>query len=593
MLFVCSKTHSCIQWISRLNRMSSWNNKTSLLEISRRLSHQNLSELKSLASLSKFDAEKIKDGMGLFEKLKERDGLGPGNNEYLRNLLQTIGRKDLASRLPDNGRVSYWYPWYTPTITGPTSVSISECHVPTMAEREILQRVLQDLGEDEVDRLVYIYSEADRIPKQAAEGIKSPCQFLRAITDYELLNYDHLCSHLKSIDRTDIACRLCQQLLCLPPPDVPTSCKGPRQLVFMKRLFYVTNVEELQPAEGNKVMWKIHFEEACKFLKQIFQYAGLASLFSVACTREEISSSLEEAFECLPLFVKAHGIVVFGEVQTLDPVKLQEPVHGYIQHFHAFKCLVQSIVETWRQNPLLARAIDMLVDSWKTGERRDKEAQHARKACEAIKEVGELLYGQGHMASEHKKAQQHINTIENYCYASRYWLQIVPWLCILLCVDLSNRTEVLQRIVTKQWGDIVQGYSSISEAVGAPLLEELAEKMPGLELPTCGTYKSSLTSVERLVSPAYVFSVLLAGKALKCPSVNIPKVGTWLVKWLDKEQGHQFPIGIEANVKTTFGMQRVVEELRKYLLNSCDEHGDVHLKRYIDTALPGPVIITC
>ena len=331
-----------------------------------------------------------------------------------------------------------------------------------------------------------------------------------------------------------------------------------------------------------------------QFLLQLFLESLFYSLqHSVACTREAINSSLEEAFECLPLFVKAHSIVVFAETQRLDPAELQDSVHGYIQHFHAFKCLVESIIETWRQNPLLACAIDVVVDSWKTGERRDKEAQHARKACEAIQEVGELLwqYGRDHMASEHRKAQQHIKTIENYCYSSRYWLQIVPWFCILLCVDLSDHAEVLQKIVTKQWGDIVQGYSSISEAVGVPLLEELAERMPGLELPMSSAYQSSLSPVEILVSPVYVFSVLLAGTALKCPSVDIPKVGTWLMKWLEEEKDHQVEIGVEVNLKTTVGMQTVVEKFRRYLLNSCDEHGNNQLKRYTETALPEPVII--
>ena len=154
--------------------MSTWSYKTSLLEISHRLSEQNLCELKSLVSLCKFDTEKIKDGMGLFDKLKERDRFSPGNYEYLRILLRSIQRENLASMLPDDSQVSKRHPWYTRTFTGRTSMSSGDGHITTMPEREILQRVLQDLGEDDVDRLVYIYTGADGIPKQTAEGIKKP-----------------------------------------------------------------------------------------------------------------------------------------------------------------------------------------------------------------------------------------------------------------------------------------------------------------------------------------------------------------------------------------------------------------------------------
>lgn len=71
--------------------------KVMLLEISEKLSHDNLTKLKFLCLniIGKKKSEEISSGFQLFECLIERAEIGPYNTEALRQLLSGIGQQAL------------------------------------------------------------------------------------------------------------------------------------------------------------------------------------------------------------------------------------------------------------------------------------------------------------------------------------------------------------------------------------------------------------------------------------------------------------------------------------------------------------------
>jgi hypothetical protein len=85
---------------------------STLTELSLRLSQDDLTNLVFSCGniLPPSTAEKITTGVHLFQELKQRGRLGPTNFDYLRKQLELVGRRDLASMLPDQFEILFGRP---------------------------------------------------------------------------------------------------------------------------------------------------------------------------------------------------------------------------------------------------------------------------------------------------------------------------------------------------------------------------------------------------------------------------------------------------------------------------------------------------
>ena len=159
-----------------------------LNSIGQSLGNQDLEEMLFICEsfISESTAEDMVSPMALFRELEHRMLVGPGKYEFLKNMLSSIGRNDLASKLP--------------LAKKKVSVPVAVRKASTTNRRSLLLVISDELRRKDIKKLLYLCS------CQSSDG-------LSLIEDLEhkgLIspdNLDYLAQKLGEIGRCDL-CKL-------------------------------------------------------------------------------------------------------------------------------------------------------------------------------------------------------------------------------------------------------------------------------------------------------------------------------------------------------------------------------------------------
>jgi len=151
------------------------------LEVFKRLSSDNIKEIKYLLNIPASEAEDIKTYVDLLQYMKTLDLLCKEKIEELTKLMKSIGRHELATRLGEAAQDHYKAKW--------------------------LLDIFKGLSSDNIKEIKYLRD----IPSSEAEDIKSPVDLLNYMKRLGLLcaqKIEELAEMMETIDRHDLATRL-------------------------------------------------------------------------------------------------------------------------------------------------------------------------------------------------------------------------------------------------------------------------------------------------------------------------------------------------------------------------------------------------
>ena len=192
-----------------------------LTDLSQRLSKDDIGNLVFSCghAIPRSVAEKITTGTHLFQELKQRGHLGPGNYDYLRKHLVLVGRHDLASMLPDVAEVlfgrstvrdkGYFGCCISPVLpesgdeTSLVSPSVLQfCH-PQNESRVLLMRLSEHLTAEDVKKLAFLMFPSH------SHGCLTAIELAELIERKGGLNsigmITHISSSLEVVGRVDLA----------------------------------------------------------------------------------------------------------------------------------------------------------------------------------------------------------------------------------------------------------------------------------------------------------------------------------------------------------------------------------------------------
>ena len=234
-----------------------------LLNIAQRLTRKDVQCILFVAgdTIPKEIAKKIHSGLELFQQLEWHNSLCLNNPK---GWLQSIGRHDLASKLPE--------------LQHEGCNDLSLCcdeegkrkHVDV--HRFLLLRISNCLSNAEVQQLLFL---CPSIPEASSHKSKEGYKRFRELENQEVQgpkNYSYLIQCLEHIGRIDLAKLLVIETGLIP--DTPSSLKSPNQtldhILHVKRTQYISYRYELSRLMTNDHEWGVMIKTTWEDMKKIF-----------------------------------------------------------------------------------------------------------------------------------------------------------------------------------------------------------------------------------------------------------------------------------------------------------------------------------
>ena len=225
--------------------------KELMLKVSHDLSKADFNDLKYWCDdiIAEAALEKVTCATRLFTLLQYHGLLGPGCYNFMSKALSSIGRKDLASLLPQDEKLIEYYKF--------DGLS-SEC---VLKHRLALVAVAKRLRKEDIHNLLFVTSGKVKSAEVTDDAISS-LQVLAGLEESSLLCCFNLCDLLQQIGRRDLA-----DLVTGFPSGVPQAFTMHNQAFALmlevlrnKRKLYLFHLQKLsQMKDGNhKIVQEIH-----------------------------------------------------------------------------------------------------------------------------------------------------------------------------------------------------------------------------------------------------------------------------------------------------------------------------------------------
>ena len=563
-----------------------------LTDISQRLSRDDIGNLVFSCGhvIPKSVAERITIGIHLFQELKQRGHLGPGNYEYLRRHLMLVGRHDLASMLPDETEVlfgqtsvrdkGYFGCCVSPTLPEPTDeVNLINSSVLQLSHSQNESRVLlmylsEQLSAEDVKKLAFLM-----FPSQC-HSCHTAIELAKLIeTEGGLKSIDkitQLSSSLEAVGRVDLAnlfnsLKASQALFSLNSLSTSQQQLNLKMNLFIHSKlqsydFYMRALNEVE--NDDKVRAKLLSplaEKARKFFDPT----------TISCFAEDIKgavrtgpvsgnydslirTSLLEAMKANQTYVSRLAVLDEGKVPCLDELcRLRED--GY-DSYKSFNCIMDKL--DWNSAIRREFGVDIKL-------RRSPFGTPAELACQYILELRKEIS----QCSDDflQETDRHLLALNSDYFCCCYHVITLQWLASLLCLstsdgtrlDLSKYRDVLRNIVEQKKGEITEQYSQIADLVGLDTLQQLV-------LPS-NSSESPITDAQLSLNPFLLLFNVLTIKLLAVATLGPDRLTMQDVELSFMQMGQRFcnqVVSIASNMirVSAAAMKKEVEAFREKVL---------------------------
>ncbi len=478
-----------------------------LMEISSELSRQDLRNLIFCCGdvISEAEAEKIESGVDLFKALKHQDRLKPDQYDFLKKLLKTVGRVDLAEKLPCLLKtVLSRVPSYKKSVFLSSkkkkvpSLSIkaeNEDEVPvsgTSNSRVVLLQIAEHLSTEDTSKLAFLF--ADKLSLNRGERMKGT-ELLWQLETAGVIDPSQpetLAESLHVIGRKDLASLYVSMQ---SPQSILSSLNTSHQLLNIK--ISMLTKKRSHYSFQRKVMLALLRCDRTTMAEMIIKPVTQRSIgfYEYSFVHRLYMDSLSSAQKTKDL---GRAIVsTLPEVFDFNYAYFDACYH-YIIDSNIDMCAIKLCFQQCRDCfEKFQDAINISEIQWNDGfrseikaeitERRTPTGSPGHKAVECIHQVCSELCGGSEITSAMKDVDEGLYALESIHYAHCYRVILTQWLetilgmlshdSVSLPFDPSLLRATLLGIVTKYQDQIGYIYEEISSVIGKDITNEISERL--------------------------------------------------------------------------------------------------------------------
>ena len=472
-----------------------------LIGLSQKLSKADLNNLVFSCGdvLPASSAEKITTGTDLFRELKQRGHVGLTNYDFLRQKLVLVGRKDLASTLPDQFEILFGHERITDQnylgyvvspSAPPPAVPMNLWFCQSNAEsRMFLMYLSEQLNTEEVRKLAFLMyphngclTTLKLVELLDSEGGISS---MRAI--------EHMSTCLEAVGRVDLANML--DAVKIPEVLVPSLSTTQQQLDLKIRLLfhakqqsYDFHMRALSKVTSNSEERMMLLKPLSKRLYTSFEYTRIflhaqtlhEALLNGGSSRSDnfvvdfdslLRTSLQEALKINKAYVmRTNYLESCIEVNKEVLHEMTKEVH---EAYKSFDVLMDSL--TW--NPEVREELKETLKLQKM-----PFGSHANSACHYIFELSQEVCRCSKIHQEKQITDKHLHTLNTGYYCCCYHFVVLQWFASLLClftsfncahINIRKHKEMLLNIIQQKKEDISKSSHHISKIVGHDTYQKL------------------------------------------------------------------------------------------------------------------------
>ena len=483
-----------------------------LTDISQRLSRDDIGNLVFSCgyTVPKSVAKRITTGIHLFQELKQRGYLGPGNYDYLRKHLMLIGRHDLAAKLPDQTEVlfgqtsvrdkGYFGCCVSPTLPEPTDeVSLIKSSLlrlsnPHNESRVLLMHLSEQLSDEDIEKLAFVMFPSQSHSCHTAIELAKLIEMEGGLKSIDTLT--HLSSSLEVVGRVDLAnlfnsLKAAQALLSLNSLSTSRQQLNLKMSLFIdsKLRSYDFHMRALSEVENNdKVRTKLLSplaEKARKFFNPK-TISSFAKEINAAIETGPVSDnydaliriSLLEATKANQAYISRLAVLDEGKVPCLE--KLCSLRKDSYDSYKSFNCIMNTL--DW--NSAIRREFEEDIKLRKSpfGTPAELACQYILELCKEISQCSDDFL---------QETDQHLLALNSDYFCCCYHVITLQWLASLLCLsassngtplDLSKYKDMLCQIVEQKNSEITRQYDQIADIVGLDTLHRLVKQAHSTEV---------------------------------------------------------------------------------------------------------------
>ncbi len=483
-----------------------------LMEVSNELSRQDLKNLLFCCgdAVSEADAEKIESGVDLFKMLKHVNRLKPDRYDYLKELLKTVGRVDLASKLPSQlktilykvpiGKKSFFC--YKESSQESHSlisrngheklpqINSSDTGKKSSSPRVVLLQIAEHLSTEDTSKLAFLF--ADKLSLNRGEKMKGT-ELLWQLETAGVIDPSQpetLAESLHAIGRKDLASLYVSMQ---SPQSILSSLNNSHQLLstkismFMRKKAFYSFQRNIMIAvlesDASAIEEQI-VKPVTKHSTESYEYSVIYSLSmdALALIHNQtkfdrfIESTLSTVCDFTEAYLKSLHHYISSDSITIPAVE---------QSFETCRQCYNTFQEVMNETEW-ASAFQKKVET-EIRERRTPTGNPACKALMCIYDICSELYGGTEIESAMKVIDQNLYSIEYLHYAYCCKVIMTQWLETLLCLlagdfaesvtsyDCSLLRATLLEIVTKHLDSVSSAYTKISGVIGSDTAKRISE----------------------------------------------------------------------------------------------------------------------
>ena len=572
-----------------------------LTSLSQRLSKEDLKNLIFSCGdvIPRFAADNITTGTDLFRELKQRGHLGPSNYDFLRDRLEQVGRKDLASSLPDQfeilfGQVSGRGKMFFGGISSPTVPAAAVCSmtlpkpttlcIPGIAQRMFLLHLSEQLSSEELESLAFLVCptrfDDHLMASKLRLGLADLLEKEENVISLQFIDFLSTC--LEAIGRADLAQHLCS----LTAPQVLLSSFSTSQQQLNLKISLLFHTKHQSYDFHMRALATLERDEKCRvrllepMMKSVYESYCCTTVFPLAQKlqinlqnwshpddfNELIQVSLQKIFEFNQTYMTRIRFLENGRDLHLE--QLHEINSKCAKAFEEF----DSIMNYFEWNSDVRSEVKRNEKSRATpfGTPADIACEYIFELCQETSRCSGL-HQEKHLAEKHL---QILHGIFGCCCCNAVVLQ---WLATLLCLstffspehngilDLSKHKALLENLVKQVKDDIIELYPTISLIVGDNFLCEVApilESQIGVFQPMDNQQWLKVPAVNPFALFFHVFLIKLLAVASLGPS----RVGGYDVHLTDQLLTSHTSYASHVMLLIASGMKQQVEAFQKRAL---------------------------